>query len=214
MLLRWLGRLVLGVLVMAATSGAAPYGHASAGWQRLSDDPYPTSLPAATVGPNGRIYVLAPKYIDNSSNLQTYDARTHTWSDSSAVPDHDYDALVAVKNRLYAVGGEILGLPNGGSPTAIYSLQRRTWAPAAQSVDGHLGGAATLGHDGRIYLMGGGDAGFDLETYDPRINTWTVLPHAPYAVNQPAAVTGPDGRIYMLGGATFDLRGHARKPLI
>jgi N-acetylneuraminic acid mutarotase len=196
------------MLVMAAACGSVPQGQGVTGWQRLPDDPYPTSLPAATVGPNGRIYILAPKYIDNSSNLQTYDVRTRRWSDSSSVPAYDHDALVAVGNRLYAVGGEVRGLPNGGSPTDVYSLRRRAWQPAVLSVAGHLGGAAALGHDGRIYLMGGGYGGWVLEAFDSRIETWTLLPHAPYSVNRPAAVTGPDGRIYMLGGTTVNLRGH------
>jgi N-acetylneuraminic acid mutarotase len=64
--------------------------------------------------------------------------------------------------------------------------------------------AATVGHDGRIYVFGGSDANNNgvatVQVYDPGTNTWSLLPSMPVARDRPSAATLPDGRIYVLGG--------------
>jgi hypothetical protein len=64
--------------------------------------------------------------------------------------------------------------------------------------------AATLGLDGRIYVIGGidgtGTTIRTVEAYDPTHNTWTTVSPLPGARDSAEAVTGPDGRIYVIGG--------------
>jgi N-acetylneuraminic acid mutarotase len=149
--------------------------------------------------------MIAPKFIQTeyASTLQTYDLQTHTWS-SVPGPGFEHDGLEAVGGSLYAVGGE----PNSGYTLEIYSSRYPHWVGGTtEAYCVHIGGGVTIGHDGRIYLMGGGygqGPGSCLDAYDPRTNTWTYLHYAPRPVLYPALTTGADGRIYVLGGAGFD----------
>ena len=70
--------------------------------------------------------------------------------------------------------------------------------------------AATVGSDGRIYVLGGsrepvvGAVNGDrtVEIFDPATNVWSAGPRLPAPRVGLAAATGADGRIYAIGGAT------------
>jgi N-acetylneuraminic acid mutarotase len=65
--------------------------------------------------------------------------------------------------------------------------------------------AAVTGTDGRIYAIGGSNAGGDfntVEAYTPATNSWATVAPMSTARNVLAAITGPDGHIYAVGGDT------------
>src|SRR5205823_7989934 len=64
--------------------------------------------------------------------------------------------------------------------------------------------AGTLGHNGRIFAVGG--AGFNgavgpIESYDVVTNRWIVRANIPVVRSDLASATGSDGRIYAIGGS-------------
>ena len=78
-----------------------------------------------------------------------------------------------------------------------------TWSQVQPLNSERFGGAAATAA-GKIYVFGGIDKGYVLdsvEEYDPVTDAWTVLPHAmPTPRYNLAAVTGSNGRIYVIGG--------------
>jgi N-acetylneuraminic acid mutarotase len=97
-------------------------------------------------------------------------------------------------------------------PLEVERLEQRTllsWAtlPGLTTPRGEL--AATMGTDGRIYVVGGTNrspggnpetAGDTLEAYYPASNSWTTLASMSAKREFLGVATGPDGRIYAIGG--------------
>jgi Kelch motif len=80
----------------------------------------------------------------------------------------------------------------------------KTWTTVAPMPTPRGAASATLGQDGRIYVVGGwagGLASTALEIYSPDFNTWTAAAPLPSPRAYPAAVTAPDGRIFVIGGS-------------
>jgi N-acetylneuraminic acid mutarotase len=88
----------------------------------------------------------------------------------------------------------------------IYSPGAHGWSWGKEALC--IGGDATLGQDGRIYLLGG-----CTEAYTPATDRWVQLAYRlPTAgaevVGGQAVTTGSDGRIYVLGGAALTPNSH------
>ena len=71
--------------------------------------------------------------------------------------------------------------------------------------------AATLGKDGKIYVIGGANREKEsldtVEVFDPKTGTWETLPPLPTPRRNLATVTGRDGKIYALGGENVTADG-------
>src|SRR5438270_467172 len=76
--------------------------------------------------------------------------------------------------------------------------QVNTWVFKAHMSTPRAGAAASLGHDGRIYVFGGlaANGGAPLssaEAYDPSTDSWSSIASMPIGLQLLAAVTAPDG---------------------
>jgi N-acetylneuraminic acid mutarotase len=83
--------------------------------------------------------------------------------------------------------------------------QSASWKSLANMPTGRSLLAVVTGPDGRIYAIGGENAGGRLDTvevYDPSTNTWAKAASMPTARNHLAAAVGPNGLIYAIGGVS------------
>jgi hypothetical protein len=83
------------------------------------------------------------------------------------------------------------------------AAQPLSWSHAASMLTARTGMASAVGADGRIYAIGGRNAGgylASVERYDPPTGVWTAVASMHVARYDAAAVLGPDGRIYVMGG--------------
>jgi N-acetylneuraminic acid mutarotase len=109
-------------------------------------------------------------------------------------------AAASADGRIYAIGG-VEGQTEVSSVEA-YTLSTRSWTAVAPLPMTWSGMAATTGHDGRIYVLGGGggDPTARVVAYTPTTNRWETLAPLPSPRYGLAAATGADGRIYAIGG--------------
>lgn len=114
-------------------------------------------------------------------------------------------AAAGPDGRIYVMGGYVCG---GGylGPTQTleaYSPATNTWIAVAGMHEPRYAPAATVGADGRIYVIGGSGspatALASVEAYDPATNTWTEL--APLRIPRELAGAAAVGtQIYVAGG--------------
>jgi len=128
------------------------------------------------------------------------------WTGVAPMPTRRADLAVVTgaDGRLYAINGRTA---NGAPSLAlrlmeIYNPAANSWVTGAAPLGGHYGGRAALGHDGRIYLMGGYLQDSSVEAYDPATGTWSARASMITGRFGFAAVTGLDGLIYTFGGDT------------
>lgn len=183
-------------------------------WTEASPLPTPRTEPGAAVGPDGRIYLLGGSDPDYKKNVaEAYDPRTDSWSRLAPMPT-PREALCAVAApgadghiRIYAIGGRDRAKPgNGLSVVEVYDPTTDRWSIMAPMPTPRHAHAATLGPDGRIYVLGGTNAKISatnlVEIYDPGKDSWSQGPPAPYGQECAAAATspGPEGEVLMIGG--------------
>src|SRR5262245_50219911 len=111
---------------------------------------------------------------------------------------------VVIRQRVLA--GVVVGAAVAGvmvSAAASYAVGD-TWATKAAMPGSRSDLAAATGPDGKIYAIGGLNAGGGIlatvEAYDPTNDTWATKAAMPTARNALAAATGQDGKIYAIGG--------------
>ena len=175
-----------------------------------------TNLPApslgfgATMGPDGRIYVLGG--YDSNFNVtdqaEAYDPGTGLWSTLAPMPAARlYSvAVTGADGRIYVLGGYDSGFTV--TPTVqAYDPSIGTWELAPDMIWPRIEFAAVAGHDGRIYAIGGYDANFNMlatvEAYDPTApspNAWVHVADMAAPRVDLAAAVGPDGLVYAMGG--------------
>jgi N-acetylneuraminic acid mutarotase len=211
--LRLRGALMLWAVLAIYTPWSA-YATQPEGWQSAPAIPSGGSNLAAAVGADGRIYVLgAPRRgVPYSYDaVEVFSTLTRRWSLLSPMPtSRYYFAAAAAGDRIYAVGGDtaessVASYLGEGGHTYIYSLTTHRWLKAPPVGDQDVGCAATVGQDGRIYIVGGGAASQDvtepgMTIYDPRTGAVRVAALLPIGLYRPGVATGPDGRIYVIGG--------------
>jgi hypothetical protein len=81
----------------------------------------------------------------------------------------------------------------------IYSVDTHTWTPAAPMSHPRVGHTATLLYDGRILVVGGGDA--TAELYDPASNTWSPAASMSVARTDHTATLLASRKVLVVGGA-------------
>jgi N-acetylneuraminic acid mutarotase len=163
-------------------------------------------LPAAAVGPDGRIYAIGG---ESSSavltQVEAYDPSTNTWTTRATLPSPRAE-LAAVRGpdgRVYAIGGYYASLPL--SLVTAYDATSNVWASRAPMPTARLGLGAAVGSDGLIYAVGGSQTGTSgsiyatVEAYNPATDTWKTRAPLPQA-RVDLAVAGANGLVYALGG--------------
>ena len=90
------------------------------------------------------------------------------------------------------------------TPIAPLASEPPYWLTGLQMRGTVHEGAAAVGGDGRIYVMGGcttvGCYSSSVQAFDPAANTWASVTAMPWTTDDLAAATGLDGRIYVMGG--------------
>ena len=129
-----------------------------------------------------------------------------TWSAIAAMPAprFDFPAVFDRTNQIYIFGGYTDTASGVESASVLrYSVSKNTWTNLAAMPFAVAGSAATLGPDGKIYVVGGlsgGAATNVVQVYNPVSNTWTISTPLPEALSGAAAATDSLGRLLVMGG--------------
>lgn len=173
---------------------------------------------------SGKIYVFGGydgvrgTFVDT---VTAYDPTTKTWTPecSSAMASCPSGSLAPMPTgraagaaapgqdgRIYVLSGHTTESFGGQSPTVdVYDPTTNSWQRVAPVAVPRQSPAATVGHNGRIYLLGGTGTSA-VEVYTPSdkgggpLGVWVL--ERPMTTDRLGlgAATGSDGRIYAIGG--------------
>ena len=139
-------------------------------------------------------------------SAERYSQDAGTWSAIASLPKARYafPAVFNGTNYIYIFGG--LTNPVSGKETAAvvrYSVSGNSWSNMASMPIAVAGSAATLGPDGKVYVVGGTCGGVStnvVQVYNAASNSWTISTPLPEGLS--AAVMGVDslGRLIVMGG--------------
>ncbi len=183
-------------------------------WTNVSPLAQPRENVGATVGEDGRFYVVGgdslgdPSLYGGSTTLQIYTPSTGQWQVAAPMPTSRTDlAAVGLRDgRILAIGG--LDLSGESSAVEAYTPSTNDWSVLAPLPTPCQSVAATTGPDGRVYVVGGACKASQpqnhwsnqLEIYDPATNRWHRGPALPSRRAWAASAWGADGRLYVVGG--------------
>ncbi|MFC3880614.1 Kelch repeat-containing protein [Algoriphagus namhaensis] len=157
---------------------------------------------------DGKFYALGGR-VDKP--VEEFDPKTNTWKQLAEVPMnfHHFQAL-AFEGEIYVVGAFTGGYPHE-KPIPnflIFNPKTNTWREGPKIPEERLrGSVGVFSRKGKIYLVCGIiDGHYDghvawFDEYDPKTDTWTVLPDAPRPRDHFGAVMVGD-RAYVAGGRT------------
>jgi uncharacterized protein YkwD len=186
------------------------YTPATGTWASAAPLPI-ASVMAAVGGADGKIYVLAA---GQPVTVEVYDPAANQWTTlgSDSLPGTVEGAEVArgPDGKIYVFGGE----DDSSFPSTTLATVRvfdpaaaagQRWSTLPNMPVARAGGAAVLGPDGYIYLLGssgfafGGASPARVDVFNPANDSWSQAPNIPYtAFSGLAAATGADGRIYVI----------------
>jgi N-acetylneuraminic acid mutarotase len=183
-------------------------------WEQARDLPIAVVQHAATVAPDGRIFVLggwSPGMSGNSPDVYAYYPAGNAWTREASMPTgRSFLAAVTTGGKIYAIGGQKGSGTAYYATTEIYDLQSGTWSKGPDMPTARSSHSAAVGGDGRIYVLGGvrgalptwpnEDQVATVEAYDPARDQWSTVASLPEARRGSAAVADAQGRIYALGG--------------
>jgi N-acetylneuraminic acid mutarotase len=178
------------------------YDPAKDTWRALAPMPTKRGSPnAAAVG--GKIYVIGGAGIHPGSKEtslhparphravgtnEVYDPKTNTWETRSPMPTaRNHAAVGVVNNKIYVIGGRIgAAFSTRASNTDIveeYDPATDQWGAVKMPMPTPRSAVAWGTHKGKIYVAGGEErikpwqrTFRAVEAYDPRSNTWSILP--------------------------------------
>ncbi len=181
-------------------------------WALVAPLPEAKSLLAAATGGDGRIYAIGGTSDDGppvNPRVYAYDPNLDSWTQVASLSSsrRNMAAATDLNGIIYVFGGYDFS----GPPFALGIVERYDpivgfWQRMTDMPTLRQSPAAATGADGRIYVMGGTDTGFQTtavtEVYDPVTDSWSTAS----PMNSPrtgfGAATGVDGRIYVFGGYT------------
>lgn len=178
-------------------------------WSQLASRRISQAIATAVEGRDGRIYVMGgytPRRM--GTIVQVYTPATDTWTTATSMPTPRLNvaAVLGPDGRIYVIGGDAIHGKRGtpSNLVEVYNPARNRWTKAPPLPYTLDQGAAALGPDGQIYVVGGSgpttESWFDLRIYNVHTRAWTLgLPMPTYNLSAGAA-TGPDGLIYVIGG--------------
>ncbi|KAM4693037.1 kelch-like protein 29 [Discoglossus pictus] len=148
-------------------------------WETVAPLPKPVHSAAATVC-GGKIYVFGG--VNEAGRaagvLQSYIPQTNTWSFiESPMIDNKYAPAVTLNGFIFILGGAY------ARATTIYDPEKGN-IKAGPNMNHSRQFCSAVVVDGKIYATGGivsseGPALGNMEFYDPKSNTWTLLPNMP-----------------------------------
>jgi len=179
------------------------YDPGSDAWSSLAPMRSPRYRFAAALY-HGRIYAIGGS--DGSrvlSSVESYDPATDSWSASASLPQPE-EGPVAVTDgtgRIDVVGGLA-----GSSTTydTLFLFDGTAWSSGPRLLESIDDAGATLGPDGRVYVIGGFDAGAyrytaRVQVYDPYKATWSEAAPLPVPVSNMGAAMAGGGQLYAIG---------------
>ncbi|XP_053236827.1 kelch-like protein 29 isoform X1 [Podarcis raffonei] len=151
-------------------------------WETVAPLPKAVHSAAATVC-GGKIYVFGG--VNEAGRaagvLQSYVPQTNTWSFiESPMIDNKYAPAVTLNGFIFILGGAY------ARATTIYDPEKGN-IKAGPNMNHSRQFCSAVVLDGKIYATGGivsseGPALGNMEAYDPKTNTWTLLPNMPCPV--------------------------------
>jgi N-acetylneuraminic acid mutarotase len=171
-------------------------------WQREPDMLTPRAAHAVAATADA-IYVLGGTGSDAKPVLDVDRFDGKTWTRDTSLPSEGLNApaAAAIGDSIFLIGG--FGTTTNRPVTSVrkYDTKRRQWSDAAP-LPAPRGGHAAIVMNGRIHVIGGGNAVStiaDHSIYDPQANAWTDGAPLPRSLGSPAAVV-LDGKLYAIGG--------------
>ena len=157
----------------------------------------------AVVSTGTRIYALAGTGTGGRPVLEVERFDGARWEAEGALPGEGLNAPAAalVDGQIVLIGGFDTTTNVPTAQVRVYDLDSRRWRDAAP-LPAPRGGHAAVVLDGKIHVLGGGNAVStiaDHSVYDPQADTWRARAPLPRAEGSPAAVVWA-GRIYAIGG--------------
>jgi hypothetical protein len=196
-----------------STSAATSYS--------FSDGPHslhPMSIARSYFGyapdQNGNPYAFGG--LDGSGHplaaAERYSQDNNTWTAIASLPEarYGFPAVFNRTNYIYIFGGLTNIILGTEIATVLrYSVSGNSWSAMTPMPIAVAGSAATLGPDGKIYVVGGRSGGVAttaVQVYDPAANSWSLFTPLPEALS--AAALGVDslGRLVVMGGT--DINGN------
>jgi hypothetical protein len=152
---------------------------------------------------NGNALASAERFNPVNNNAWTFVA-------SLPAARYNFPAVFNHTNYIYIFGG--LTDTTSGIETATvlrYSVSGNAWSNVASMPIAVAGSAATLGPDGKIYVVGGTSGGVAtnaVQVYTPASNSWAVSTPLPEALSGASAGVDSLGRLIVMGGV--DINGN------
>lgn len=138
---------------------------------------------------------------DPVSAVERFDGRM--WATITTLPGVGLNApaVVMLESKLYVIGGFRTTTNTPHDRVRVYAPETGVWSQVA-SLPSARGGHAAAVLDGKIHVVGGGNALStiaDHSVYDPATDTWSELAPLPRAEGSPAAVVYQDA-LWVIGG--------------
>ena len=194
-------------------TNAYVYDIATNTWSAIAPLPRPRGA-AAAVALDGKIHLIGGASSPTQERAsvgwhEVYDPKTNTWSTRKALPGaRDHVGCVAYNGAIHIIGGRFNTFEYNTDLHHIYRPQQDTWEVAAPLPTARSGHGLVIYRD-RFFAMGG-EGGIinrpgqqkvfgQMESYDPKTDTWQS--HAPMPTPRHAvgAVTIGDW-VYVAGG--------------
>jgi N-acetylneuraminic acid mutarotase len=147
------------------------------------------------------------------NTVEAYDPRTDRWITCKPLPT-PRTALCAVTatdstghRLLFAIGGRNFDIPgNGLNLVEAYDPITDNWSMRSPMPLGLHGITATLGPEGKIYVLGGTNSKVtdtnEVQVYDPATDRWSTSVAMPYGQECACStfIPGANGEVVVLGG--------------
>ena len=160
----------------------------------------------ATVALGGQVYAIGGSNTSGRTGaLDLYDPASNSWSGRAVMPTARslFGAAAGNDGLIYAIGGDVGGIPGVVRTVEGYNPATNSWATRASMPTLRYGLAAVRAGDGLIYAIGGAFT-FNMlgtvEAYNPANDTWVGRASMPTARSGLAAVLATNGKIYAIGG--------------
>jgi N-acetylneuraminic acid mutarotase len=158
------------------------------------------------VAHEGKLYLMGGRGI---KPVDVFDPKTNTWTALAPTPfEIHHFTPVSFDGKIYIVGGFTGQYPEETPLTHVYTYDPKSnsWIKVLEiPKERQRGGAGVTIYNNKIYIVNGITFGHTsgtcalFDVYDPKANTWTVLPDAP-SIRDHSAATIVDNTLIAMGG--------------
>lgn len=200
--MRTLASAAIPMLVWSVTS-AAPSADALLYAWRTGTPMHYARAAHAVVGDGRALYALGGTGAGSAPVLVLERFVDDAWREEGTIPGRGLNApaAVALGGKIYLIGGFGTDTNVPSAQVFVYDTSTKAWSEAAP-LPAPRGGHAAVAFEGRIHVLGGGNAQStiaDHDVYDPATNRWSQRAPLPRAEGSPAAVAF-GGKLYAIGG--------------